>query len=48
MSIRIKSTMNTKKKSVWRLCADLYFDLQTSSQKVSVSSMVLPQTIQCL
>ena len=48
MSIRINSPMKTRKKRVWRLWADLYLDSQTSSQKVSVSSMVLPQTMQCL
>jgi len=40
--------MKTRKNSVWRLWADLYFDSQTSSQKLSVSSMVFPQTMQCL
>ena len=48
MSIRIKRPMKTRKKRVCRRWADLYFDSQTSSQKVSASSMVLPQTMQCL
>lgn len=48
MSIRIRRPTKTRKKRVWRLWADLYFDSQTWSQKVSVSSTVLPQTMQCL